>query len=289
MPMIDQVFPVKKQVPLEGLYLDQRLANIAQEMGKSIVLTNYVTDKNGVVAKLGKDGHFQIPAEIKNDSDWRLFQELMAQADVIISGGSYFRRLAKNGAQDILYSFEPGSKFEELGQWRLNAGYQKRNPDIAIVTHRMDFELPDELLESDRRILIFTNDSTADSDKARARNNANTTILASGETDVDGERLIATLGNEMGYRVIMMVSGPHVLNLLLNSNRLDLLYVTQVQVEIPFDDPAMVKTISLRGKNVDELVDFRLASEFLQENVVAEDGTRISQFFLRYDRKGLWR
>src|SRR5512141_835792 len=129
MQMIDQVFPIRKQVPLEGLYLEQRLMDLSTGIGRSVVLADYLTDKNGVVAKAGKDGQFQIPAELKNASDWGRYQELMAQADVTISGGAYYKRLAANGTQDILYQFEPGHAFEKLGEWRLNAGYQKRSPD----------------------------------------------------------------------------------------------------------------------------------------------------------------
>ena len=99
--------------------------------------------------------------------------------------------------------------------------------------------------------------------------------------------MIATLADERGYRVIMMVSGPHILDLLLRAKRLDLLYVTQAQVEIPFDDPATVQTILSGGKKISELQEFRLAHEFRQENVVTEAGIHISQSFLRYDRKDL--
>ena len=100
MPQVDQVFPVKKQLPLEGLYLDQKLREIAAKVGRGVVLTNFLTDKNGVVAKASQDGKFQIPTDLKNASDWGRFQELMAQADVTISGGSYFKRLETS--QDIL-------------------------------------------------------------------------------------------------------------------------------------------------------------------------------------------
>lgn len=285
MPMIDQVFPVKQKVSLEGLYLGQRLLDVAKEIGRSIVLTNFLTDKNGVIATLGKDGQFQVPAKIKNSSDWRLFQELMAQSDIIISGGSYFRRLAANGAQDILYQFETGNEFEALGQWRLNAGYKQRSPDLAIVTRRLDFTLPEELLRSDRKITIFTTDAMAHSEDARELQNAGATIIGSGVTGVEGDRLIDTLAHTMGYRVIMMVTGPQVLDLLLSANRLDLLYVTQAQAEIPVGVSTKVQTILLEGKKVSELKAFRLAHQFVQENVVAEDGSLISQSFLRYDRK----
>ena len=283
--MIDQVFPVKRQVPLEGLYLDQRLMERAAKIGRSLVLTDYLTDKNGVIAKATKDGHFEIPASLKNSSDWGRYQELMAQADVIISGGSYFKRLATS--QDILYQFEPGNAFEKLGGWRLNAGFKKRSPEVAIVTRDLDFEIPEKLTQSDRRIVIFTTDAIAKSDKAKSLRNVNTVVIGSGEGRVDGGRMIATLDNDMGYRVIMMVSGPHILDILLKAKRMDLIYVTQAQVNIPFQDPATVQTILLGGKQVSDLKDFHLAHQFDQENVVTEDASLISQSFLRYDRKDL--
>ena len=96
--------------------------------------------------------------------------------------------------------------------------------------------------------------------------------------------MIATLADELGYHVIMMVSGPNVLDLLLKAKRLDLLYVTQAQVEIPFDDPAKVQTILVGGKKISELKEFHLAHQFTQNDVVTEAGSRISQSFLRYDR-----
>jgi riboflavin biosynthesis pyrimidine reductase len=285
MAMIDQVFPVKRQVPLEGLYLDQRLVDMAEEIGRSLVLTNFLTDQNGVVAQAKEKGSFQVPKELRNSSDWGRFQELIAQADVTISGGSYFKRLETS--QDVLYPFEPGHAFETLGEWRLSAGYPKRSPDVAIVTRHLDFELPEELLRSDRKITIFTTDAMANSDKAKALRNANTNIITSGETSVHGDRMIDTLAHDMGYRVIMMVSGPPILDLLLKANRMDRIYVTEAQVQLPFVDPATVQTILSGGRKISELKEFRLAHQFIQEHVVTEDGSIISQSLLRYDRKDL--
>src|SRR5215207_1526855 len=181
--MINQVFPVKRQVPLEGLYLDQRLMDRAAELGRTLVLTDFLTDQNGVIAKATKDTHFEIPAALKNSSDWGRYQELMAQADVLISGGSYFKRLETS--QDILYQFEPGKAFEGLGQWRLSAGYKKRSPDVAVVARDLDFELPEKLIQSGRKIVIFTTDSMARSDEARLLRDGNTEILGSGEEQVE--------------------------------------------------------------------------------------------------------
>ncbi len=101
--------------------------------------------------------------------------------------------------------------------------------------------------------------------------------------------MIATLAEDMGYRVIMMVSGPHVLELLLTAKRLDLLYVTEAQVEIPFDDPTRVQTVLSGGKKISDLKEFHLAHQFIQENVVTENGSLSSQSFLRYDSNFLRR
>jgi riboflavin biosynthesis pyrimidine reductase len=252
-----------------------------------VVLTDFLTDKNGVVATAAKDDHFEIPAQLKNDSDWDRYQELLAQADVMISSGSYFKRLAAHSAQDILHQFEPGQAYENLGQWRLESGFEKRSPDVAVVTRHLDFKLPEKLHNSGRRIVIFTTDSLANSDKAKALSHTNTSVIGSGEAEVHGSRMITMLADGMGYRVIMMVSGPPVLELLLAAKSLDLIYITEAQVKIPFNDPATVQTILSGGRKVSELKDFHLTHQFNQENVVAKDGSQISQSFLRYDLNDL--
>jgi hypothetical protein len=55
------------------------------------------------------------------------------------------------------------------------------------------------------------------------------------------------------------------------------------------DDSATVQTLLLRGKKISDLEEFRLAHQFVQENVITENGSLISQLFLRYDRKDLRR
>jgi riboflavin biosynthesis pyrimidine reductase len=284
---VTQVFPEREQRLLEGLYLDQRLAGISVRVGRTLVITNFLTDRNGVVAKADKHHLFHVPSETRNASDWRLSQELMAQADVIISGGAYLKHVSVSGshAQDILYQFEPGREFEKLGEWRLRAGYKKRSPDLAVVTRSLDFKIPEEMLRSGRRIVVFTTGAVAHSDEAKALTTPGTVVIGSGEAGVDGNRMIDYLIDEMGCRVIMMASGPSVLQLLLKAKRLDLFYVTEAQREIAFDDSSTVKTLLPRGESVNELKEFSMAHEYLQENVVTEDGSLISQLFLRYDRK----
>jgi hypothetical protein len=112
-------------------------------------------------------------------------------------------------------------------------------------------------------------------------------VVGSGETGVDGDRLIEYLQAGLGYHVIMLTTGPSVLDLLLHSNHLDLLYISEAQMEIPFEDPATVRTILSAGIKPNELEDFVLTHKVLQENVRTDAGSFISQVFLRFDKKGI--
>ena len=280
--------PEKSSVPLKGLYLNQRLAEISAKIGRSLVITNYLTDRNGVIAKMDENHSYQVPVELKNKSDWRLFQELMAQADMVISGSAYIKRFLARGsrAEDVLFQFEPGKEYAKLGEWRLQAGYQRRSPDLAFVVRSLDFQFPDELVSSGRKIMIFTTYRMANSSQARALTKMGVRVIGAGESGVDGNQMIDTL-SELGYRVIMMATGPSVLDILLKTQRLDLFYVSEVQRKIPYEDPASVITLLARGQKVDTLDEFSLFHQYLQERVVTEDGFQSSQLFLRYDYKGI--
>ncbi len=259
---------------------------MSTELGKALVVTTFLTARNGVIAKAEEDHHFQVPRETRNASDWRLSQELMAQSDVIICGGSYLRRLSasESHAQDILLQFEPGGEFEELGEWRLRTGYEKRSPDLAVVARHLDFKIPERVLKSERRTAVFTTDDMANSDEAKRFTAAGTVVIGGRKSGVDGDQIIDYLRDEMDARVIVMASGPRVFELLLQANRLDLVYVTQVQREIPFDDPSRVMTLLPNGKRVQDLREFRLTRQYWQDHAVAGDGAPVSQSFLRCDR-----
>ena len=282
---LTQVFPEKRQLPLEGLYLGQRLAELSVKKGKTLVLANFLTDKNGVIAKKDDHNQFRVPIEIKNNSDWRLFQELMAQADIVICGGAYIKRVSALGISpgDVLFQFEAGGDFEQLGHWRLGNGHKQRSPDLAIVSRTLDFHVPEILLRSGRRVVIFTTYATANSRQAKDFTASGVVVVGTGETGVDGNRMIEYLNNGMGYRVIMMAAGPSVLQILLDAKKIDLFYVSEAQLELPFYDPSTVQTILPGRKKVNELNEFHLAQKYFQTNVIAEDGSSISQFFLRYD------
>jgi len=63
-----------------------------------------------------------VPRAIANERDWRLFQELSAQADIFLTSGRYLREWAKGQAQEILPDLRPVSQTFASGGW--SAGCQ---------------------------------------------------------------------------------------------------------------------------------------------------------------------
>ena len=91
-----------------------------------------------------------VPKKIANKRDWRLFQELAAQADIIISSGRYLRDWAEGRVQEILRVDDP--EYADLKEWRL-AHNLSPQPDIAIVSNSLRFPIPDVLTAGGERCL----------------------------------------------------------------------------------------------------------------------------------------
>lgn len=279
-PEVQELKPEKRVIPLEGLYLAHRLKEVSRKLNRAVVISNYVTDVNDVIATSNASGP---PQEIKNPYDWRLFQELTAQADVILTGGEYLNRLAaqKRKAQNVLTQFEPGQDFAELGEWRLKNGYEQRSPDVVVVSRSLNFELPKGIVREDRKVIIFTIYGMLESEQAQKFEAAGARIVGGGKEGVNGRAMVAYL-EKKGYGVIKNTTGPSVLKILLDSEVLDRLYVTQVQTEIPISEGSVAIKLLERGK-VDELEGFTNKYKYLQEGVHTNDGKVVSQLFLVYD------
>ena len=151
---VEQIMPEEKGLPLEGLYLNHRLVEIAEKLKRPLVIANFITDENDVIATRDSEDNFQVAKDVKNPYDWRLFQELTVQADVIKTGAGYLKRFAAKSdeAQNIFFQFDKGAEFEQLGDWRLQNGFKRRNPDIVIVSRTLDFEIPELVKTSGRKI-----------------------------------------------------------------------------------------------------------------------------------------
>ncbi len=218
-----QLFPQPTaEHALEGLYLDHDLRS---EAGKerAFVFTNYVTSLDGRIAVPREDGPgTTVPDAIKNERDWRLFQELAVQADVIITSGRYLRDYEEGKAQEILQVYD-NPEFADLGRWREERGLSPQ-PDLAVISGSLDFPIPHVLVESDRRITIFTH-GRADKEKIASLREQTGTVVIAGEERVHGRQMVDSL-TEMGYQTVFQSTGPKVNHVLAAEDQLDRLYVT---------------------------------------------------------------
>ena len=290
--VIRQIEPEERRVSLEGMYLSHGLQELANSLDRPIVVAKYITDLNDVIAIQGVRGS---PEKLKNPSDWRLFQELTAQADVLITSASYMIDFVEKGesVQNVLTQFDKGGPFEDLGIWRVEHGL-KRNPDLAIVSRSLSFSLPETIFQSGRRALIFTTSRMRDTENAKELEITGATVIAAGHEGVDGAAMIERLDHE-GYKVIKVITGPRVLRILMDAQfksqdgellrkgALDRLYITRVDRKI-IDDWSSAITV-LEGRRVDDLAteggEFRLIQRYAHDVVT---GIEASQEFLVYER-----
>jgi len=220
---ITQLYPLPSQErPLKGTYLDHRLRGYSQTSGKAFVYANFITSLDGRIAvpHPTRPG-LMVPKDTANDRDWRLFQELAAQADLIISSGRYLRDWADGRAQEILRVDDPD--FADLKAWRLAQGLSPQ-PDLAVISGSLRFPIPDVLTAAGRKVVVFT---TANPDLERVKEIESKAgrVIVAGRQGVAGDQMVEHL-TDLGYQTIYSAAGPRVLHLLLAGGVLDRLYLT---------------------------------------------------------------
>lgn len=268
-----QLYPPSQSTDLtaDGLYLRHRL----DQRGSAelpFVYSNYVVSLDGRIAldypRCEKSG---VPPAITSNTDWRLYQELAAQSDVLLTSGRYIRELAAGKAQDDL---PVGENFPDLLDWRRQQGLEPQ-PAVVILSRSLDLPL-EKLFPQPQRTLYVATGARADKRKLAAIAGMGIPVLLSGEgKSVEGCRLIRELG-EKGYRSIYAIAGPGLLDTLLRAGRVDRLYLTQVHT-------------LLGGQCYDTLLEgalLRPAARFALEELHYDQGddTRQGQFFSVYRR-----
>jgi riboflavin biosynthesis pyrimidine reductase len=224
---VTRLFPSPgEQYPLEGLYLQHQLHTRGQP-GQPFVYSNFITTLDGRIAIGVSDRTTHtIPAATGNPRDWRLYQELAGQADLLITSGRFYRQSVIGEAQDIL-PIDSQPVFADIRDWRLDQGLREQ-PDIAIISGSLDIPLTALEPYRERRILVITGEE-ADQTKVKKLQGLGIQVIYAGVgTHVDGRVMIPELAAQ-GYRSIYAVAGPAVFHTLLQARVVDRLYLTITQ------------------------------------------------------------
>lgn len=244
--------PPQQELPLKGLYLDLHLHRRAAA-GQVFVYANFIASLDGRISLPDADGEQSVPAALTNGRDWRLYQELAAQADIMLTSARYFRQLAKGRAQDLL-PVGHGAEFADLVAWRRAEGL-KAQPDVAILSRSLDVPLAALDAFRDRRILVMTG---RDAPKERVAQLAASGIrVLCGEGEQLGGAGLRSLLVAEGYRSAYMIAGPDV-HRSLHAGGLDMLFLTQRHCLLGGDD---VRSI-MQGR-LDKPVEMQLDSLYL--------------------------
>lgn len=224
-PTITQLYPAPvKPVPLHRHYLNESLRPSGTP-DEPCVYASFITSLDGRISLPDPEtGTRKVPQATANPRDWRLFQELAASAEMVVTTGRYIRELAAGAAQSSLpISDKP--KFADLHEWRSNHGLAPQ-PDVAIVTDSLNLPIPDSLLQSERKIYVAVG-AEANPAKLETFKDQGVQILKAGKDNrIEGRALVETLGQE-GYGTIDMIAGGQLLRTLLADRVFTRLYLTQ--------------------------------------------------------------
>jgi len=219
-----QLYPEAGQAQaLLGTYLAHRLHKLGSEM-RPCVYANFVSSLDGRIAlSNAEDGGSYLPTRLTSVSDWRLFRELQAQADCLITHSGYLRSLAAGKLDDIL---QVGVRDEDadLGRWRLENGLPVQ-PAVVIASASLEFPMPSSIKMHKQKVYIATGEKSDPIKIRRWRDSGCEVIIAGKKQFAEGAPLVSALA-VLGYKSLYLIAGPQMLETMLRDCQLTRLYLT---------------------------------------------------------------
>jgi riboflavin biosynthesis pyrimidine reductase len=212
----------QQQMALQGLYLGLNLHRQAAD-GEVLIYSNFISSLDGRISvHEAKSGEYIVPGSIANKRDWRLYQELAAQSDVMLISARYFRQLAKGKAQDLL-PMGASPEYADLLEWRQEQGL-KMQPDVVVLSKSLDIPVQAVEKVQDRSVMVLTSQQ-ADRKKLELLQSYGLKVCMAGKKTVEGLALKQLL-IEQGYRSAYMIAGPQVHRTLLADHVLDQMFLS---------------------------------------------------------------
>jgi len=232
--VLKQIYPqCDASRPLEGTYLDLNLHKQAN-VGDVFIYANYISSLDGRIALYNADlGEYAVPPAIANGRDWRLYQELAGQADVMLTSARYFRQLAAGKAQDLL-PVGSGEKYSDIKAWREKQGL-KAQPDVMILSNSLDIPLAALEKVQDRKVMVCT--GSTDQTKIQRLAQAGVRVIRAmpsmDETTQDPSTSLGVTGAfvrqsliDLNYRSAYLIAGPQVHATFIQDACVDALFLT---------------------------------------------------------------
>ncbi len=288
--MLKQIYPqCDVSRPLEGTYLDLNLHQQAKA-GDIYIYANYISSLDGRIALYDEDlGEYTVPKSIANGRDWRLYQELAGQADIMLTSARYFRQLEKGKAQDLL-PVGSGEKYADIKHWREEQGL-KAQPDVMILSNSLDIPLAALEKVQDRKVMVCTGST----DQAKIQRLAQAGVRVIRAMPSMDETLQDPSTSPRGYSLASQftlslgVTGAFVRQSLIDLNYRSAYLIAGPQVHATFIQDACVDALFLTthftllgGTKVSGLVDADLPKAQSLKLITSYLDTENNQMFQRF-------
>ena len=218
-----RLFPLPaRRRRLEGLYLNESLPR--PTTGRpALVYANFVTSLDGRIAVTDAAGASRLPEGLANPRDWRLFQELQAHADCLVTHGGYLRAFAAGTLGNVL-QVGSGAGHGDIARWRAERGMNAQ-PAVAIVSASLELPIPDSLAAHRQPVYVLT---TAAAPRARIGelSEIGFEVVVTGPGPWVRCRDTVDILAERGYRMLYLQTGPRMLETALRDGVLSRLYLT---------------------------------------------------------------
>jgi len=232
MPEITRLYPDYAKLPLDGAYLAHALRKRGTPQAP-FVYTNFISSLDGRIAQRDPDtGRYGVPRSIANDLDWRLFLELAAQADAVITSGRRLRELAARGRS---LRCVPDLAGADYAAWRHE---HDLSPFPACIVLSATLDLPYDALgrlEHDELVIVGTTQPSAA--QQTALDAAGASYVRVADPHVHGTA-VRDLARRRGYRTLYSIGGPKVFYTLAAGGMLQRLYLTFAHQLLAGDDYA---------------------------------------------------
>lgn len=219
---LTRLYPVPSTPrPLAGTYLAHNLRALGAS-GRPFVYANFVTSLDGRTSQIDRElGRLRPPAPISNDNDWRLYLELAAQADAVVTSSSRLHAMLAEDRAAIhcVEAIDEG----DIGDWRREQGLHAM-PICIVLSKTLDLPI-DQLLALPHCELVIMAGAGADPATAERLRAGGIDVRITPQRWVVGDD-IRTLARERDFRTVYAIGGPDIVYTLLDARLLDRLYLT---------------------------------------------------------------
>lgn len=217
---VSRILPGPAEAPLEGLYLGHRLP-MRGTADRPFVYTNFISTLDGRISWENPQGRREVPPAAANPHDLRLYHELAAQADVLLTTSRHLRAVAAGRGGNML-RFGPHA--DELVAWRRANGLGDW-PRIVAVSAALELPSFEDLAGLDPPITALCWGTPPDERTRAAEARGYDVRICGPGPGIDGGELIAATGPA---RTVYSIAGPAIHTALLRAGQLHRLYLTLV-------------------------------------------------------------